>query len=155
MSFAGGDADKTYVTSGSGRFVGTEFLRLRPAGTVLLVLGPDNQINGNCEVTVALVNYGVVDPALPGAKLILHCWPKVGPGIWAVTGGLSGQESTLVINTAVAGSGNLVVDPHGGLDVNVHFSLYGTAAIAPGATIEVAKEVMFDVGKFRPLDCPQ
>ena len=81
--------------------------------------------------------------------LELQCNPKIGAGNWAVTG--TGNRMKIV--TPVAGTGNLSVA--GTLDVERHFWLHGTFFMGSGATINVSKDVVLDVGQFQPMECPE
>ena len=119
---------------------------------------PNNAIDGSFNISSPLVNHGVVDPWHPttdGHTMTLQCEPKVGAGDWKVTGGTSGSPNTMVIDTPIAGAGDLVVGSNGVLEVHRHFSLYGNATISALATINVDREIMFDVGVFAMVGCPQ
>jgi len=125
-------------------------------GETVLVLGPDNAIYGSVDIWGPLVNHGLVDtnhPTLNGRTIVLYCDPKVGAGDWKVTGGSVQNPNTMEIYAPVAGTGDLEVGANGLLIVHRHFSLYGTATIA--GTVNVDQDVMFDVGVFAPVDCPQ
>ena len=55
----------------------------------------------------------------------------------------------------MSGSGNLTVKALSSIAINRHFSLTGTCSIAAEANVDVAKEIMFDVGIFDLVSCPQ
>lgn len=151
--------EQTSVIIGSGSIRGTELGAIN--GSDVLVLGPDNAINGSVDIFVPLVNHGEVDPDIPGVTnygdtITLYCEPKVGPGLWSISGSGSGQgeQNTMVIYAPVAGTGNLVVGANSVMDVHRHFSLYGTYIVGSGALIRVDQHIMFDVGRFAPEACP-
>lgn len=157
IQFAG-----TTVTSGCGYIYGRDRLYLRrPVGdrNTVLVLGPDNGLHGGLRIDLALVNRGVVDPTDPEDAngthwMQLYCQPKVGPGDWRITAGGTGTN-TMVIDTPIVGTGNLVLGSSAILNVNAHVSLYGTMTAGPGCYITVGKGIMFDVDRFPLADCPQ
>jgi|GEM_PF-5876693 len=65
------------------------------------------------------------------------------------------EVNSVVAKTPPVGIRNLTVDSHGILDVHRHFSLYGGFFMGAGATINVDKEVVFDVHRFSPASCPE
>ncbi|RJP33201.1 MAG: hypothetical protein C4547_12840 [Phycisphaerales bacterium] len=156
-----GTDDTTHVLAGTGSIRGSAALVLLPySADNVVVLGYDNAIYGSVKVGVALVNHGVVDATIPGSQngghvLRLYCQPKVGDGDWKITGNENfSSDDVLLVDTPVAGSGKVIVGQHGILDVNVHFSVYGTMTMEPNATIVVAPGVMFDVDRFQKTGCP-
>jgi len=155
----GAGYDYTYVTTGSGSFRGTGAGVM--TGEAILVLGVNNAIEGNMDVSLPLVNNGLVTTDIPGVDnfadtIHLWCEPMIGAGDWEATGGGSGdgQRNWLVVDTLIAGSGDLVVGEYGGVQVHRHLTLSGTLTVERRARIEVDKEVMFDVDRFVPENCP-
>jgi len=154
-----GGADMTHVLTGRGGFRGTGAGVM--TGEAVLVLGVNNAIEGNMDISLPLVNNGLVTTDIPGVDnfadtIHLWCEPVIGAGDWQATGGGSGdgQRNWLVVDTPLAGSGDLVVGEYGGLKVHRHLTLSGTLTVERRARIEVDKEVMFDVDRFVPENCP-
>ncbi len=157
----------TYITTGSGMFLGATGLRLfPPVGSAIetLVLGPDNAIHGTVLITIPLINHGLVDPNNPidggtGDTITLECDPKIGDGDWKVTCDdcdEDDEKNTMVILTPVVGTGDLTVGHHGLLQVKRLFSLHGDFSISGvKAKIEVDPGVPFDMDRFPSQACPQ
>jgi|GEM_PF-1211066 len=159
----------TYITTGNGVFLGSNSvkpLRLFSGKADTLVLGPGNAIHGTVDITVALINRGVVDPndVISDEENInntirLLCETKIGDGDWQVTCtdcDENDEWNTMEVLTSVVGTGDLVVGHHGVLKVKRLFSLHGQFEMSgTKAKIEVDKNVLFDVDRFSSLSCPQ
>jgi len=120
------------------------------------VLGPGNQINGEVRLYSQTVNHGVIDPYYDGSDggqlMSLYCQPKLGSGLWSVTGG-SQDDNTLEVWTPIAGSGGLTLNGGGLLLVHRSIVLYGNLSLS-GGQASIDAEVLFDVGSRDPADCP-
>ena len=152
---------KTYVTRGSGSIRGIGTGRtladvIQITGGVL-ILGPDNEINGQVRLLPLTVNYGAIDPGYTnsagGHLMRLTCEPKLGPGEWGVTGG-SVNNNIVEVWAPIAGSGGLTLNGGGFLLMHRSMVLYGSL-VANGGSVSIDPEVLFDVGGLSPTDCPE
>lgn len=147
------------MLTGSGSIIGSGSGNITAPDDVVLVLGTGNRIYGNVNLYGPIINNGVIDPGIPGGgggnTLTLYCEPKLGAGNRMVTSSQQGQANRMIIWAPVSGSGNLVMDPYGILEVHRHFWLTGQFSMYSGAQVQVDKEVVFEVSRFSPAGCPE